>query len=247
MRRLLLLIVLLAPAQSLAAIAEVGSGTQRACKSAANVDSTTQAFPGNVTAGNLLVVVGNNFHTGGSTVAISDSLGTSYTVMESNPYTDHASYIAYGIAPSSGANTVTINPTTTGNYIGVCQDEFSGVDTGSPLDVNGGVSTGTSTTAADSITTGTANALIIGVMGHRDPAGVVALTPGGSYTEIGEQQDASNQEAYNAVFRIATTAQAYTVDWTIGSSQPWFVRTASFKEATASAVASGLSLMGVGK
>jgi len=215
------------------AYSEVGSGSQRATGRHANADSGTLAFPGSVTSGNLLVVSGANWKSGGSsvTVAVSDTRSTSYTVLETYDG-EMTLFIAYGVASSSGACTVTVDPAGTANYFSYSIDEFTGQDA-TPLDVDGGSSNGTSTTPADSVTTATANDLIIGVM-TQSTASSISLTPGGSYTEIGEEEDNGTYQGHNAVFRIVTTAQAYSVDWTMGSSQYWVAKTAAFKEATAS-------------
>ena len=215
------------------AFAEVGSGSQRATNQHASADSGTLAFPGNVTSGSLLIVAGANWQSGGSTVSVgvTDTLSTSYTVV---PYYvgEFTTFIAYGVASSSGANTVTVNPAGTGNYFSYSIDEFSGQHA-TPLDVDGGNSTATSTSAADSITTVTANDLIIGCV-SQTAATTVTFTPGGSYTQIGEQEDSGTYQGHSAVFRIVTTAQAYSVDWTLGTSQAWMAMTLAFKEATAS-------------
>ncbi len=238
-RRLILLLclglsVLAAPAW--AAIAEVGSGSQRATYDATgangNVDSADLAYPGNVTANNLLVCAGANWRNTGATIAVSDTRGTSYTVLSTTLATNITLFIAYGIAPSSGANTVTVDPTSTGNYPSFSCDEFSGVHTSTPLDVDGGSSTNTGTAVSDSLTTLTANALLIGVMTH-SASMTYTLTPGGSYTQIGEVEDNSGSTAFNAVFRIVTTATSYDVDWTLGTSATWAAYTAAFKPAAA--------------
>jgi hypothetical protein len=212
------------------AIAEVGSGSQRATATGASGDRTL-AFPGDVTAGNLLIVAGCGFTVGGADPAptITDTRTTSYTVASAAIFTNGRLFIGYGVAPSSGANTVSIDwASNTGNTFSI--DEFSGQDS-SPLDVDGGSSTGTGTAVSDSLSTLTAGALIIGVMAHDGTSGI-SITPGVNYTQIGEDQDNSFQD-HNAVFRIATTATSYTVDWTIGASSPWGAYTLAFKPSAA--------------
>lgn len=223
-----LLLVMSPP--SWAAIAELPSQRIKATE-CANCDTLAVAYPGNVTAGNLLVVGGNTYDTAGTTGhTVTDSVGTSYTVFNCSPLTatlpNATPFIAVGIAPSSGANTVTVNPTidTSANQINFGVGEFSGTASSSIVDVDGGSSTGTSTSPSDGITTVTANALIIGLVGFQTSA---AVTPSGSYTEIVEDQGSIN--GYNLAYRLATTATAYTADWTLGSSQQWTACTVAIK------------------
>lgn len=217
-----------------AAIAELSSQRAKATE-CANCDSLALAYPGNVTAGDLLVVGGNTYDTNGTTGhTVTDSVGTSYTVFNCTALTasfpNATPFIAIGIAPSSGANTVTVNPSldASANQIVFGIGEFSGTATSSILDVDGGSSTGTSTTPSDGITTTTANDLIVGLVGFQTSA---AVTPSGSYTQIAEDQGSIN--GFNLAYQIATTATAYTADWTLGSSQQWTACTIAVKEAPA--------------
>lgn len=216
------------------AIAEVGSGTQRNTTFANGVDSLALAFPGNVTASSLLVCGGQAFNGSGSpaSIAISDTVLTPYTVISFVPSsgTFERMWIAYGIAPSSGANTVTVNPSNATDDLSFSIDEFSGVDTSSPLSVDGGHSEGTGTAVADSIITATANELIIGVMGY--DGATTTITKGASWIEIGQHANNSTDEASAMEFGIVTTAQSYSVDWTLGTSLVWQCMTASFKAAS---------------
>lgn len=216
-----------------AAFTEVGGGTQRATATECTIaDTCAQAFPGNVTVGNLIIVGGNTYDSSGATgYTITDTVGTTYSVLTCTTLTASATatpFIGYGIAAASGANTVTVNPTidASANQIVFAIDEFSGADA-SPLDVNGGSSTGSSTTPSDSVTTTALNDLVVGLVGFQTSASV---TPGGAWTQIGEDQSAL--DGFNLQFQIATTAQAYTADWTLGSSQAWSACTAAFREST---------------
>lgn len=203
---------------------------QKRSTTASSFDSTTLAYLSNVVANNLLVVVGANWRSSGATLSMTDTVGTTYTVLEHAYATNFTLYIAYGKAAGSGANTVTIDPSSIANYGAFTIVEYSGNDTTTLLDVDGSFSTGTGTTASDDITTATANALIIGVMGF-ETATTRTLTPGGSYTELGEFEDNLAVVAYNAVSRVATSATSYAVDWTLGASDTWHAMTAAFKAA----------------
>jgi len=212
------------------ALSEVGAGSQRAVGDN-SADSLAVAFPANVGAGRLLIAAGAAFLGGGgpASIIVTDTLGTSYVVL-SAVSGDLRVFVAYGVSPSGGANTITMNPSgaATGNFMAI--DEFSGQHA-TPLDVDGGSSTGVAQSAqSDDLTTLTADDLIIGVMSH--VSADTAITEGGSYTLIGEQESNANQ-ARSVVFRLVTTAQAYTVNWTTGANVTWIAYTAAFKPAAA--------------
>lgn len=238
MTLVLLILLSVCTDSTYAAIAEV-AGQAVTPSFCSGTDTCTGTYPGNVTAGNLLVISGQADDQSPNTFAVSDSVGTTYSVLTCpvlSGVSDSTPFIIYGIAGGSGANTVTVNPQLDASVSGLrmAMDEFSGVHS-SPLDVDGGSSTGTSTAPSDDLTTVTANALLIGLAAFRATA--TSITPGGSYTQIGEYQGATT--GFNMVYRLATTAQAYTVDWTLGASQAWSACTAAFKPAGAAASAFG--------
>jgi hypothetical protein len=223
------------------AIAEVGGGTQRATKLGTAGD-TTLAFPANVTSGNLLICVGAAFDSSGSTIGVTDTRSTVYSVLSAVPFTGGRLWIAYGIALSSGACTVTANvtPDTAGQSFSI--DEFSGVNA-TPLDVDGGQTTATSTAVSDTLTTLTANDLLIGAACY-DTA-TTTLVEGATYTLIGKEPSNAIQ-SHLAELRLVGAAQLYTVTATIGASQPNSMYTAGFKESTGGAGTHRLSALGVG-
>jgi len=79
-----------------------------------------------VTAGSLLIVAGDNY--GSDSPGVSDTLGTSYSLVASASPSDNEYLVVYaGIAPSSGANTVTISGET--SYPGIAILEVVGATT----------------------------------------------------------------------------------------------------------------------
>lgn len=203
------------------------------------VDSAALAFPNNVTSGNLLVVLGAAWGSSAPTsIGVTDSRSTSYTVILGAIPSGLTwrTFIAFGAAASSGAGTVTVNPSGSSAALSFSIDEFTGQH-GTPTDVDGGNSVGNLTngapfTASDSITTEAADALIVGVMSH-DAAGT-ALTAATNYTTIGENEANSSNQCHHAVFRLVTTAQAYTVGVNAANannsaSPGWSMQTYSFK------------------
>jgi hypothetical protein len=201
-------------------ITRVGAGSQVAegvCNGAA---SGAVAFPGNVVSGNMLIVGGSMFSQGVST--ITDSVGTTYTVYQSIPG-GISSFIAWGVAAGSGANTVTVNAAAGGSYGYFSVDEWSGL---TQLDVAGAANSGTGTSATAPLTTVAADTLIIAALSKSNSD---SITPEGTWTEIGEEESAALVWPYSFIFKVAGSAGLHTPEWTIGGSVAWSARAISLK------------------
>lgn len=231
---LVLLFLLLLPLNGWAAIAEVGSGSQRAEGICDGADTCNAVYPGNVTSGNLVVAAGQWF-SGGASTAITQLTVTStcttgnWTLYGIELTTDTWMWIGYAVATSSAACTVTTDGVSAGDYHAYTVDEFSGQHA-TPFSVDGAGATGTSTDPQDGLTTTTDNELIIGVTGHGHSS-VTTMTPD-TGTQINEEEDGTTHAVYNATFRVVTTAGAYVADWTFSASRTWGAYAVSFKEAT---------------
>jgi len=160
---------------------------------AADDTSFALAFGSNVVAGNLLVAVLGAYDDAATFNTPTDTIGTTYTqagTLLRGTVDSPAPMLAvyYGIAPSSGANTVTMT-----SSVGV-QDkdlrifELSGVDGTTPLNqTNGGVGRST-TPLSGNITTTLPGFIIKCVQDWEWPAThtEVAGTPTTGWTEFGD-------------------------------------------------------------
>jgi len=231
------------------AFTEVGSGSQRNKASVGGTDiGLTCAFPANVVSGNLLVVGGTTYGSGVTEPAITDTVGTIYTKYYhvSSAHSTDSFYLAWGVAPSSGANTVTVVPTGSGLYMAFAIDEFSGQHA-SPVDVDGTQTEHIDVNVAtDTITTVTTDGLVLGVMGWNefenrtiDPTGGT-----GTFTTIGEEEDGSNFVSMSFVFQKDTTIQTYTVRWAMSDTATLdcVAKTIALKPATGAAAVIGKGL-----
>lgn len=226
--------------------AERGNNTQVALVSATNVDSATVAFPANVASGSLLVAVGASWQSGSgnTSVAVSDTLTTTYTTTLATTGTGWSGgvgkpFIARGIAGSAGANTVTIDPSSTGNYFNAAIDEFTGPHA-TPLDVDDGETTGSSTAPSASLTTLTACDLLIGVLAFAT-SGTISLD-GGARMQL-DADPTGTEQPYAAAFRYLYDTGVETMSWTLGTSRDWSVLLQAFKPAAGVGGGSG----GVGR
>lgn len=222
------------------AIAEVGSGSQRATGSSSGGGTADVVYPGNVTSGNFGIVCGGIWNTpnGPTVITTSKSAGTATigsvtTVLGSTGITWSGGvgipFISYFPITGTGSLTMNVQTELSSDWMNIACDEFSGVHA-TPLDVDGGEFTfvGT-TTPTDSITTLTANDLIVGVMLL---GGSETITVGSGYTQIAEDESSAIQ-AYNAQFRIVTSATSYNVEWTLSIGNGGTIYNAAFKEAVA--------------
>lgn len=211
------------------AIAEVGSGSQRATarRIGASASALTLAYPGNVAGGSLLVIGGSMFSSLGASIsALTDTQTTSYSSILSTAG-NLRTFIGYGLAPSSGANTDSLTPTNS-SYIGYSIDEFSGVNA-TPLDVDGGSASGTSSAPSRAITTLVAGALIVAALYK---SGTSTITPDAGWTQIGEEEDDNTYIGHSLIYQIAGAAGSYTASWTLSGSESWLVQVVSFAPAT---------------
>jgi hypothetical protein len=222
------------------AIAEIT--TQRA--SGGSGSDHSLAYPADVTAGNLLICAGSIWRGAGTQApTIADTQVNSWTLVGSTNLTtwgggENQTYIAYAIAGSSAANTVTVTPHAGSDFTNMAITEFSG-NNATPADVNGGDSAGSGTTASDSITPGVDDALIIAVCNCQNGT----ITPNASWTQIAEDEG-SSVSPYNLMrLIISGSPSAQTPDWTVPSGE-WVAQTHSFKPV---AVAAGSILLFVAR
>lgn len=229
-KSVLIVLVLCVASPSWAAFAERAGSKATGANNA--TDSVAVAYAQNVVAGNLLVVGGGIWNAPNtSSLSITGSLhGSGWTVSYVSIGSNFTAYLAWRVATSSGAETVTVDPSGTGAYIEVAVNEYTA---GAAIEIDAALASTTGTSAAPSrnvVTTTTAGLIVGVVVPDTDTIGApTVLTPGGSYTQWAETESTANAE-YNAQHRITSSATTYAVDWTMGNSGPWGIMTAAFKE-----------------
>lgn len=93
----------------------------------------TLAYPSNVAANGLLVVVVATYNNATATVTVTDSQGNTYSQADAYRTTSTTRIsLWYAVAGSSGANTVTVTPSAS-IYMTLGIHEYSGGDTSAPL------------------------------------------------------------------------------------------------------------------
>jgi len=188
----------------------------------AHAQSLAVAFPGNVTQGNLLVV-GVGFYKGdysANTIKVADltdSRGNTWSLdVHQGGYgsQDHAIFSC--IAKDTGACTVTFNDTDDALYDWITMGiaEFSGVTVNTVEDSNSAEVTGTDIHHGNVVMS--AAGVIVGLLvNNENPS---TITPDGNWTQIYEEEDASNWSAINFTYRLVNSG-TYNDGWTLGTSR----------------------------
>lgn len=204
-----------------------GTGVQ----STGSVASLAKAFASNLGANSLVVASGvGNAETGLTTTSVTDSKSNSYTrdVNLADPGTPTTQCAIYSAQNStSGACTVTLDPTGSDTVsLGIA--EFSGMATSSPVSTTAtGNGNSGSPVTGNLVTSG--NTAIVAIVSHAGATNT--LTPGGTYTQIAEDEDATEMP-FNNFYKIVG-AGTYTADASIGATVKWVIVAVAYKEAPA--------------
>ena len=178
------------------------------------------------TAGNLNVVeVGWN-DTTSSVSSVTDSRGNSYALaVGPTRGTGLSQSIYYAKNIVGGSNTVTVTFSKAAAVVDIRALEYSGLDTGNPLDVTAGAS-GTGTTGnSGAATTSSTNELIVG-------AGMTA----GAFTRAGTgftSRMITSPDADIAEDQITTAAGSYSATAPTSTSTAWVMQMAAFQSSAA--------------
>ena len=184
--------------------------------------SQSQTFTNNVVSGNLLVAFISNGGTNAGTITISDTRGTSWTAFYSDTTANGLVQKAwFGVAPSSGANTVTVSWSTGSQNSSLIVAEYQGI-AASPLDQNPATKTGTSAWSTNSVTTTQAVELAIAVT-IETSAGV---TTNGPFTQ--RFTHASGASLFGALSDVVLT-QTQTLNGSGGGSGNYAANIVTFK------------------
>lgn len=136
--------------------------------------------------------------------------------------TSMAGEMWYLIAPTTGANTLSVTVTGATDGIRVASGSFTGVDQTSPLGVTS-TSTGASGNPAVSITTATANSVAIAGLCRFANIAITATT----FTNL--QRANANSVTMVLDYNLNTTATTYTATETGATANDWIMGAAEFK------------------
>lgn len=197
---------------------------------------TTQAFSGSVTTGNLLLVGASNYDAAATvTAAPTDTIGTAYHGL--GLFTDAAAQeMWWGIAPSSGANTVSMTWSGIASGGSMSVAEFSGLTSNFAVDGTPAHATfsGTHITTPQLVTTKNAGLVIF-----KTVVGDSSGTAGAPWTLIDTGMD--DPWAY----RANGAAGTYSPDVTFSSSENGGMMIAAFGQGTYAVIGHPINVAGV--
>jgi hypothetical protein len=194
----------------------------------------SKAFPGNVTAGDLLVVVVATFGTG-ITVTVSDNLNGSYT--QGDTYVVNVTCrLSLWFFPNSAGGACTVTVTPSGScQISMALHEYSGLALSSVLNSTITNTGGVTTTPTTGTCTAAANELVVGAVAN-DTAVEATQTVNSPFT-IRNLADGSVADALATADDVAAAgSEGATFNWSAGAAFCGIA--ASFKLPTAVAPSS---------
>ena len=203
---------------------QINSATPQSSQSTVTVKFTVAQLAGDLN----VVVVGWNDSTA-TVSSVTDTLGNVYAravgpTVQSGTATQSIYYAKNIVAAAANANTVTIRFSASAAFPDICIAEYSGLDTGNPLDVSVGASGSSASSSSGSVTTTYANDLLIG-------ANVVQTSTtgaGAGYTS----RLITNPDGDIFEDRVVTATGSYSATATVSPSGQWIMQLVAFRGAS---------------
>lgn len=217
-------------------------------QTASSVTSDAVAYSPNPTSGNLLAVAIAGWNTPNFAMStVTDTQSNAYTEAIALDFTDFQDHISvwYSENITGGANTVTLTPTGSGNYMAWVAMEFSGLLTASALDITA-TNTGFETATDANVTSGTtnqANELVLAVAaaaisGSSDVEWGASAATG--YTNVAQYENYSAIQTISVEYKVVSSVGAQSAAWehvaASSSGDGWGAAIVTFKEAVAADV-----------
>jgi hypothetical protein len=225
-------------------------GTQEGGVNTDNTTSVARAFGSNVTAGNLVVVVGLKFSPSNDAFVAGDctqsagtaTLGTiAFDTSINFAYDGGASHVCVGIwsaiVTGTGSCTMQVAGGVGSSYFNLATGEYSatgGWDSarldGTP--VTSSNATDDSSPATTGNMTSTGGGMFVAGVTMGGGGGTVTITQDGAFTLIFEEQDSALHNIGSVIRRIVTGSTTDQGEWTLGSIHlGWAAAMVVYKEA----------------
>lgn len=208
-------------------------------------NAATKAFPGNITSGNTIFVLGMRYTTSSKAFVAGDCTKSAGTATIGSIALDSATeynvsagnYLQIGIWSASvtgtGSATMQLAAGGGGSYQIMAIDEAHS-DVGAISFVAGSNKAGSGATGAPATASGssTTNAIFMAAVATIT-SGATTHTPGLTYSQIYEEEDGASYQTGNAEYKIVTGATSSTADWQAPTTVPWAAALAVYQEPAA--------------
>jgi hypothetical protein len=207
-------------------LVQSGSGTESAAST-----SLSGSFPTATTAGDLLVLSASQY-TGATNhiTSVTDTAGNTWTRIGAGyDVSGHNSEGEMWYSPSAGSTTTVTVHTASAATISFEVQEFAGVASASPLDVDTGTSNTSTAASSGSVTSTVANELVVGfVAGHNNAEAISVTSPG--YTSQAEQTSSTGSIATVITgYQVLASPGAQSFAGSFGTAMYWAAGIAVFK------------------
>lgn len=195
--------------------------------SANSVTSVALTFDSSVTAGSVLIAVGNAFNDGGGGLVVTDDNGNTWVETFDNNYSgSDVAVLAYVENANSGTTQVTMTGDAN-SFFTLVIVEVSGVQTSTVLDQSNDATGTSSSPDSGDVTTTVADTYLIGGFAH--DTSVVTITEGGAWTLIFEEEDQSTNMPISVQEQILSSTATESADWSLSGSVAWWASIGAFK------------------
>ena len=188
-------------------------------------------FPGNVTAGNTVIIALSHFSSTASEISGITVSGTA--AVKDISKTDGTGNFAQVWRASNcagGSATIAVTFVGSGNFINFSAEEWDNISS-SPLDQTG--TGGATSSAAPSVTsagaTTQADEVVYAVFTDYVGTSWTSSTPPSGYTETYEETNGTAHEAGSAAYRVIASTGSQTATFATGSSMSWISAMATYK------------------
>lgn len=218
---------------------------------AENTTSVSRAYPGNVTAGNILLIAGIKFSPGNDAFVVGDLTKTAGTAtlgtiaLDVNINFNHAAtdFIATGLwsvpVTGTGSLTLQVGGALAGSFLLIGSDEYHS-DNGQITFETGKTSTGTGTTGAPTTgnitSAGPAQSVFFGAVAI-NASGSVTITPDGAFTQVYEDEAGTTDMTGSVIRQFVATSTTDAASWTAPTTNEWAAAISSYKEPSGGAIA----------
>lgn len=196
--------------------------------------TVTFNFPGNITAGNTVIVTLAVYNDQTFRISALTASGTSGTRDVDKASADNANHAEiWRVTSAAGGSTAVAITLPSGvNYLSGCAEEWDNISTSSPLDQSGtgGPTAGSSAPSATAAGS-TSQADTVSYAVFCDYAGTnwTSSTPPSGYTENFEEHDGTAHEAGAGAYKVLSATGTETATFTTGASMSWICSLAVYK------------------